>query len=96
MLSVFSLVASFLDITLLRRNDLLRKWLTRFFVWHPNIAGLYAKLDSVAIYDSIQGSTMNLRTTNRQKSTGDLGFKYFHISQGQGICFHNLKIWFFK
>lgn len=45
MLSVFSLVASLLDITLLRQNDLFSKWLTRFFVWHPNIAGHYARLD---------------------------------------------------
>lgn len=71
MLSVFSLVASLLDITLLRRNDLLGKWLTRFFVWHPNIAGHYAKLDSVAIYDCIQGSTMQI-TTISQKSIADL------------------------
>ncbi|PKU48363.1 hypothetical protein llap_1363 [Limosa lapponica baueri] len=66
MLSVFSLVASLLDITLLRQNDLLGKWLTRFFVWHPNIAGHYAKLDSVAIYDCIQGSTMQITTISQK------------------------------
>lgn len=71
MLAVFSLVASLLDITLLRQNDLLGKWLTRFFVWHPNIAGPCAKMDSVAIYDYIQGSTMQI-TTISQKSRADL------------------------
>lgn len=91
MLAVFSLVASLLDITLLRQNDLLGKWLTRFFVWHSNIAGHHAKMDSVAIYDYIRGSTMQI-TTISQKSRADLFFKYFHSSQGQSICFHNFKI----
>lgn len=77
MLAVFCLVASLLDITLLRQNDLLGKWLTWFFVWHPNIAGHYAKMDSAAIYDYIQGSTMQI-TTISQKA--------------EQICFLNISI----
>lgn len=47
-------------------------------------------MDSVAIYDYIQGSTMQI-TIISQKSRADLFFKHFHSSQGQSICFHNFK-----